>query len=261
MQPVGRTMQDVVFVLDITQSFSITRVRRIIRAIQLMVGALDNNTANLTVAVVNYPYKTNSLPYKKSSFIVRLGASCIQAAETLDELSVYLDRYQSENTYAARALEFLSKNINTEKLTSVITIMSGISNGFEEDKDSTDYPPNAIKAAMSMNRFKDAEQVKFFVVGDMTKVREDKRDDFEKELDALSNDIPENRMAISNRDDRGFINQTLSFLQEGNILCKKQGTYLLGGGTTGAMGALAFFYSNRGMHCPRTFLSWPQENY
>ena len=219
--------KDIVFVLDTTKSFRVDRARRIIRAIQLMVGALDNNVHRLRVAAVKFPPEA-TFSQQSSLFIVPLeDPDCTVAAKNLDKLSLYLDRFQNGATNVYRSLEFLSTEINPEKSTAVITITSGISDGFEQDEDSTHYPPNAIREAMSMNRFSTAKQVSFFAIGDTTYIPADKRDDFEEELDALSNNIPGNKRKISNANDRVFINETLSFLLDGNILCKKQGTWLV----------------------------------
>ena len=222
--PCGKN-QDIVFVFDTTQSFSTVRARRIIRAIQLMVGALDNNDNGLRAAAVKFPPKaTFSESQQSSLFIVPLeDADCTVAVKNLDKLSFYLDRFQSGDTDVYESLEFLSTEIDPEKSTAVITITSGISDGYEENKDSSRYPPNAIQAAMSMNKFSDARQVRFFAIGDTTYIPAGQQANFEEELDALSNHVPANKRKISSSDDRGFINEVLSFLQESNILCKEQG--------------------------------------
>ena len=206
-------------------SFSIERVRKIIRAIQLLVGALDNDAQGLRAGAVKYPPGVRiASRQQRSLFVVPLeDADCTVAAKNLDKLSLYLDRYQAQYSNVVESLEFLSTEIDPEKSTAVITITSGISDGFKEDKDSPRYPPNAIQAATSMNHFSDAKQVRFLAIGDATYIPRDVLANFDEELDALSNNVPGNKRKISNIDDRGLIDEILSFLQESNILCKEQG--------------------------------------
>ena len=215
--------QDIVFVLDTSKAFDTNRLRQIIRAIQLMVGALDNDDQGLRVAVVKFPAKEEFKP-TESLFIVPLeDTKCTVAAENLDRLSFYLDRFQSAYTNVSVSLEFLSTKIDPENSTTVITVTGGASDGFEEKKTSNKYPLNSIRKAMNMNRFSNAKKVSFYAIGDSTTIKKDRENYFKNELNALSNNITGNKRSISNKNDRGFINETLSFLQDSNILCKKQG--------------------------------------
>ena len=185
---------------------------------------MDNNDQGLRVAVVKFPAKDDFLP-TGSPFIVPLeDADCTVAAKNLDRLSFYLDRYQSTYTNVSKSLEFLSTKIDPEKSTTVITITSGVSDGFDEfEKTSNKYPLNSIRKAMNMNRFSKAKNVRFFAIGDETYIAAGTGDNFKKELNALSKNITLNQKVISNKEDKGVINEILSFLKESNVLCKEQG--------------------------------------
>ena len=175
--------------------------------------------------VVHFPYifkKGVFSPQNISSdFVVHPDMTCPEATESLDALALSLNALQSENTNVSAALEFVSAQVDPNKPTAVVTIISGVSDGHNNDPNSSDYPINTIGAAIELVKAKTTQLVRFFAVGDSTNIRRSTSADFESELRALS-DYVKGAYARSGSIIT-LVNQILDLLTNGNVVCLDQG--------------------------------------
>ena len=202
-----------------------------IRALQLLKGTLDNNEANIHMAVVLYPYIYTSAfakqkPDRDSKFLFGLQSSCEDAAKELEDLAKSLAGDQSEGTNVTTALKFLDKNIDSTRSAAVVTIASGFSDGYGNPLDKTTpiYPPTLIGRAMNEMQT-DKQGIRFFAAGDRDSSQNAKK--FNLELMALSeNDVSRLEEMGPNDPSVNFISKVIDLLENGNILCSDQGKKL-----------------------------------
>lgn len=216
--------QDVIFVQDITQSFTIPNFRPVMHALQFIVGALKTQASNnVNVGLVLYPYifDKKMFPDRGASLNISLTENCLSAVKSLENLgySIYNSEYHGEVTHSYDALEFIGNNIinDMQQPTTVLTITDGVSTPSDNSINRITTAINKIRQSRPSTRFYAAG----VEIGNF--IRNDNRARFINELKALGGSSgDDSHHTRSNSDIVTFTRDVIDLLVNASVLCPNQ---------------------------------------